>query len=71
MDKLTAIAAGVGTLEKFIPVVEAVGKDIGPFVETEITDGKTVWADVLKAWSDFKAAVAEVKAAVPATTSAK
>lgn len=67
MEKLTAIAAGVGTLEKFIPVVEAVGADIGPFVQTELADGKAVWADVEKAWADFKAAVAAVKAAAPAT----
>lgn len=67
MPSISTILAGVETLEKFIPMVEAVGKDIGPLVQTEIADGKAIWSDVTKAWDDFKAAIAVVKAAAPAT----
>ena len=61
---LATIMAGLSTAEKIVPVLEAVGKEIGPLVETEVTDGKAIWADVEKAFNDLKAAFAAVKAAV-------
>ncbi len=60
---ITTIMAGMNTLDKILPVIEAVAKEIGPVVETETTDGKAVWADVLKAFDDLKVALAAVKAA--------
>ncbi len=55
------ILSGISTLEKLIPVIEEIGKQIGPLVETEITDGKAIWSDVVKAYTDLKATIAVVK----------
>jgi len=71
MLNISAIMAGVGTLEKFIPVVEAVGKEIGPLVQKELADGKVIWGDVTKAWNDFKEAVGSVKDVAVAHASEK
>ena len=68
---LETILAGIGTLEKFIPVVEAVGAEIGPLVKEELTDGEVIWADMVKCFNDFKAAVAIVKTAATGTTPTK
>ena len=65
------ILAGVGTLEKFIPVVEAVGAEIGPLVKTEVADGEVIWADLVKCFNDFCAAVAIVKSAAAGATPTK
>lgn len=62
---ISTIMAGVSTLEAFIPVVEKVGSEIGPLVQTEIADGKVLWTGVEKAWDDFKAAIAAVKSVAP------
>jgi hypothetical protein len=62
---ISAILAGISTLEKFLPVVEAVGKEIGPLVQTEIKDGKVLWADVLNCFDDFKKAVLALKTQTP------
>lgn len=50
-------------LEKLIPVVEAVSKEVGPTIEVEFTDGKELWADVHKAITDLKVALDVVKTA--------
>lgn len=63
---VSTILAGVSTIEAFVPVVEKVGAEIGPLVETELADGKVIWGDVVKAFNDFKATIEAVKAAVPA-----
>jgi hypothetical protein len=65
---LASVFAGIGTLEKIVPVVEAIGAQIGPLVETEVSDGKEIWGDVVKAFNDFKGAVALVKAAASSAT---
>lgn len=67
MGELTVIAAGISTVEKILPVVEAVGKEIGPLVEKELVDGKVVWADVQKAFADLRAAFDAVKMSLPAS----
>lgn len=63
---LAAILAGVSTLEKIVPVIESIGSHIGPLVQTELADGKAVWADVVKAYKDLQEAIALVKAAASA-----
>lgn len=68
---ISAILAGVSTLEKFMPVVEAVGKEIGPLVQTEIKDGKVLWVDIEQAYNDFKKAVAALKTQAPLESPAK
>lgn len=71
---LETILAGIGTLEKFIPVVEAVGAEIGPLVKEELTDGEVIWADMVKCFNDFKGALAAIKtvaASSPTTPPAK
>jgi hypothetical protein len=65
---LASVFAGIGTLEKIVPVVEAIGSQIGPLIEQEVTDGKEIWSGVVKAFDDFKAAVALVKVAASSAT---
>lgn len=65
---VSEIFAGISTLEKVMPVVEHVGKEIGPLVQSELADGKQLWADVEKCWTDFKTAVAAVKTVAPLET---
>lgn len=60
---IAAILAGIKIAEKIVPIIEAVGSEIGPLVQTELADGKAIWADVIKAYDDLKAAYATVKAA--------
>lgn len=60
---VTTVLAGIGTIEKILPIVEAVGREIGPLVKTEVADGEVVWSDLVKAFNDFKLAVVSVKAA--------
>lgn len=68
---ISEIMAGISTLEKFIPVVEAVGKEIGPLVQAELKDGKVLWADVEKCWGDFRMALAAVKTVAPLESPSK
>lgn len=63
---LAAIKMGVGFFQKMVPVIEAIAKEVGPLFETEVADGKAVWAAVTKSWNDFKAAVGAAKAAAGA-----
>lgn len=65
---LAAILSGVGTLEKIVPVIESIGAHIGPLVETEVDDGKAIWADVVKAYKDLQLAVDAVKSAAGASS---
>jgi hypothetical protein len=68
---ISVILAGISTLEKIVPVVEAVGKEIGPLVQAELKDGKVLWGDVSKCWEDFKAALAAVKTVAPLESPSK
>lgn len=61
MGNIEMILAGISTVEKFMPVVEAVGKEIGPLVQVELADGKAIWSDVEKCFADFKIAIAAAK----------
>ena len=68
VSMITAIQAGISTVEKFAPVVEAVGAEIGPLFKEEVADGEVIWGDVQKCWSDFKAAIATAKAAAASSS---
>lgn len=63
MLNIHGILSGLGTLNKIVPVIEAVEKEIGPLVRTELKDGQALWDDVHIAFEDLKNAVAAVKAA--------
>ena len=67
MPNITAILSGLGFVKKLMPLVENVGTEIGPLVQTELADGKTLWAEVEKAIADLKAAYEKIKGAVPST----
>lgn len=64
---IAAILAGISTAQKLLPVMEEVGREIGPLVETELADGKAVWSSVEKALSDLKVALSSLKVAAQAT----
>ena len=58
-----AALAGISAIHKLLPVVEAIGKEVGPVVEQEIADGKVIWGDVVKCFDDLKGAVEVAKSA--------
>ncbi len=59
--------ASFKAIEKIIPVVEAIGKEFGPFIQEEVKDGKVLWGDLEKCFEDLKGAIAAVKAATTPT----
>ncbi len=67
MFNISAALAGLGAIHKILPVVEAIGKEVGPVVQQELADGKALWADVEKCYADIKGAIDAVKAAVEGT----
>ncbi len=62
MDIAGAFAT-FNAIEKIVPVVEAIGKEFGPLIESEVKDGKVLWGDLEKCYEDLKGALAAVKAA--------
>ncbi len=55
--------ATMNAIEKILPVLESIGKEFGPLIESEVKDGKVLWGDLEQCFSDLKGAIAAVKAA--------
>ena len=64
---IDTILAGISTAQKVLPIIEQVGKEIGPLVQEEVVDGKAVWEATDKALKDLQAAFVSLKAATQAT----
>jgi hypothetical protein len=62
MDIASAFAS-LSAIEKIVPVLEAIGKEVGPLVQSEVADGKILWGDLVKCFEDLKGAIAAVKSA--------
>jgi hypothetical protein len=62
MDISSAFAS-LSAIEKIVPVLEAIGKEVGPLIQEEVDDGKVLWGDLVKCFEDLKGAIAAVKSA--------
>jgi hypothetical protein len=55
--------ASLSAIEKMLPALEAIGKEFGPLIQSEVKDGKVLWGDFVKCFEDLKGALSAVKAA--------
>lgn len=66
--EIATILAGIGTIHKIVPVVEAIGSQLKPLVEKEVMDGKQLWKDVEIAVEDLKTAIGRIEDATKPPT---